>query len=222
MAAMLAFDVYGTLIDTQGVVDALEAKVGDLAQPFSNLWRAKQLEYSFRRGLMRRYQHFGICTAQALDYCCSALGCELSGAERAELMACYGRLPAFADVAAGLERLNEAGFYMVAFSNGSCAAVEGLLDNAGLRHLFSDVVSVDEIGTFKPNPDVYRHLLARCEAAADESWLISSNPFDVIGARAEGLNAAWVQRDRSVVFDPWEYQPSLTVTDLVALAGELA
>ena len=219
--ATLAFDVYGTLIDTQGVIDALRQRVGDQAQAFSDLWRSKQLEYSFRRGLMRRYQHFGVCTAQALDYCCAAFGLALSGSDRSALMACYARLPAFSDVQGGLERLNEAGMYMVAFSNGNSAAVEGLLDNAGIRHFFSDVISVDEIGTFKPNPDVYRHLLQRCGSQAADTWLISSNPFDVIGARAEALNAAWVQRSPRAVFDPWEYQPNLTVSDLVDLAQQL-
>jgi len=221
MARLLAFDVYGTLIDTQGIETALNRLIGERSAAFSDLWRQKQLEYSFRRGLMNRYRGFNICTAQALDFCCAALGVPLGSAEKSALMNEYGRLPPFRDVRPALQRLNEQGNYMVAFSNGTLDAVRGLLKQAQLDDFFSDVVSVDEIGTFKPSPAVYQHLLKRCDVAANDAWLVSSNSFDVIGARAEQLQAAWVQRSSKAIFDPWEYQPSLTVTDLEELAEQL-
>ncbi|WP_210396165.1 haloacid dehalogenase type II [Motiliproteus sediminis] len=221
MGQLLAFDVYGTLIDTQGVITALQTRIGDRAAAFSALWRDKQLEYSFRRGLMGRYRNFGVCTAQALDYCCELLQVDFDEQDKQALMACYATLPAFADAETGLQRLQAQGVRMVAFSNGTADAVAGLLAHAGIEHYFEDVVSVDEIGTFKPNPKVYQHLLTRCDQQASATWLISSNPFDVIGARAEGLRTVWVRRTPTAVFDAWEYAPERIVTELSALADAL-
>ena len=221
MPQLLAFDVYGTLIDTHGVVTALREFVGDKAPAFSALWREKQLEYSFRRGLMRRYQTFNVCVEQALDYCCQAFQLPLNVEDKTTLLQIYSALPAFSDAVSGLDQLAERGFRMVAFSNGTAAAVRGLLEKANVDQYFEDIISVDEVGSFKPNPDVYRHLLNRCQSEAAASWLISSNPFDVIGALGVSMSAAWVKRSGDAVFDPWEYAPTLTVASLDELADKL-
>ncbi|MGB1256230.1 MAG: haloacid dehalogenase type II [Thiolinea sp.] len=210
----LAFDVYGTLIDTHGVVTALSTMVGDQAPAFSQTWRDKQLEYSFRRGLQKDYQHFGICTRDALEYTCLFYQCELSTAQKDELLALYRVLPAFADVTDALAQLKQADIPMYAFSNGNAAAVEGLLQNAGIREYFAGVVSVDDLQTFKPNPEVYQHFLTQSGATAEKAWLISSNPFDVIGAVGIGMQAAWVKRSKTAIFDPWGVEPTATVSGL--------
>jgi 2-haloacid dehalogenase len=222
MPTTLAFDVYGTLIDTHGVIDALKPRLADRAGEFSRAWRDKQLEYSFRRGLMQNYQPFSVCTSQALEFACSRFGLHLDPEGRMELLAAYGTLPAFKDVAEGLALIREAGFRMFAFSNGSAEAVEPLLAQAGLRGFFLDVVSVDEVQSFKPNPGVYAHFLRRAAAAGADAWLISSNPFDVIGALSAGMRSAWVRRDPDALFDPWGLEPTLTVETLVDLAGRFA
>ena len=98
----LAFDVYGTLINTHGVLTALEELVGDKAKAVSNTWRDKQLEYSFRKGLMQNYETFAVCTSQALDYTCSYYGANLSDEQKKDLMGIYRILPAFDDVKEGL------------------------------------------------------------------------------------------------------------------------
>ena len=222
MATTLAFDVYGTLIDTHGVVTALREIVGERADAFSRAWRDKQLEYAFRRGLMQSYADFAVCTRQALDYTSASFKTELSDAQRRALLGIYQRLPAFADVQAGLTQLREHGYRLYAFSNGSQAAVETLLETAGIRSFFIDVVSVDDLSTFKPDPAVYAYFLQRSGAAGGDAWLISSNPFDVIGAISSGMRAAWVQRSPDAVFDPWDVPPTLTVNslpDLVAGIG---
>jgi 2-haloacid dehalogenase len=222
MATTLAFDVYGTLIDTHGVVAALREIVGERADAFSRAWRDKQLEYAFRRGLMRKYADFAVCTRQALDYTSASFQTELSDMQRDELLGVYRRLPAFADVQAGLTQLREHGYRLFAFSNGSQAAVEALLETAGIRSLFIDVVSVDDISTFKPDPAVYAYFLQRSGAVVSDAWLISSNPFDVIGAISSGMRAAWLQRSPDAVYDPWDVPPTLTVNslpDLVAGIG---
>jgi 2-haloacid dehalogenase len=222
MAITLAFDVYGTLIDTHGVVVVLEKHLGARAPDFSRTWREKQLEYSFRRGLMQNYQDFATCTSNALDYTCSYFKIPLSPPDRQELLDAYKVLPAFADVKEGLERARNAGFRLFAFSNGSAEAVEGLLASAGIREYFIDVVSVDEVKSFKPNPGVYCHFQRRAGATGADSWLISGNPFDVLGAISAGMRAAWLQRSPDALFDPWGIEPTLTVTSLLDLAEKIS
>ncbi|OIR08917.1 haloacetate dehalogenase H-2 [mine drainage metagenome] len=222
MTITLAFDVYGTLIDTQGVISALERLVGNRAAEFSRVWREKQLEYSFRRGLMQNYANFAVCTSNALDYTCACFKLALSVDEKDDLIGLYRLLPAFADVEAGLAQARQAGFRMFAFSNGSAEAVELLLNTAGIGDYFLGIVSVDEIKSYKPNPGVYSHFLRRAGAVGAEAWLISSNPFDVIGAISSGMRAAWLKRSPEAIFDPWGIEPTLTANSLVSLVGQIA
>ena len=213
----IAFDVYGTLIDTNGVTGLLETMVGQRAAEFSRLWRDKQLEYSFRRGLMRRYENFGVCTRDALEHTCSFMQAALDTNQKQQLLNCYRTLPAFPDVAPSLEELEAAGHRLYAFSNGTREAVEGLLFAAGIRDRFLDIVSVDEIASFKPDPAVYDHFLSRTGGDAGSAWLVSSNPFDVIGAVSAGMRAAWVKRSDEALFDPWGIEPTAIVHSLAGL-----
>ncbi len=217
-ALTLAFDVYGTLIDTHGVIIALEKHVGNTAAEFSQMWRDKQLEYSFRRGLMKNYETFAVCTSNALDFTCDYFKAPFTQQDKNDLLEMYRVLPAFEDVKAGLVRSQEADFGLFAFSNGSADAIEMLLTNAHIRDFFLDVVSVDEIKSFKPNPDVYNHFMKRAASVSTNTWMISSNPFDVIGAVSSGLRAAWVKRSPDAIFDPWGIEPTLTVNGLSELA----
>ena len=221
MAVTLAFDVYGTLIDTHGVVAKLGEIVGDRARDFSAAWRDKQLEYSFRRGLMQNYETFAVCTRDALDYTCSRFATEMSPEEKQALLDIYRELPAFDDVHDALTALSARDCRSYAFSNGSEDAVETLLSTAGIRDLFHGVVSCDDLRTFKPNPAVYAYFLTRAQASASEAWLISGNPFDVIGAISAGMRGAWVQRSAESIFDPWGIEPTVTVRGLDELADSI-
>jgi 2-haloacid dehalogenase len=214
MNTTLAFDIYGTLIDTHGIVTVLQQHVGDQALHFSQIWRDKQLEYSFRRGLMHDYQDFSVCTRQALDYTCQLLQVEIPTQDRQVLMDNYRLLPAFGDVSKGLERLHAAGYKMLAFSNGLGADVRQLLEHAGLMVHLDGIISVDEVNSFKPDPAVYTHFLEQTHTQSDDIWLISSNPFDVIGAHAVGWRTVWVRRDTKSVFDPWGVEPNAVVGHL--------
>ncbi len=214
MNITLGFDVYGTLIDTHGVVARLEKMVGRDAARFSQIWREKQLEYTFRRSLMNRYQNFGVCTRQALGYTASLLDHRLTGPQQQILLDAYAALPAFDDAVSGLSAAKQAGFNLYAFSNGQAEAVNTVLTNAGIRDYFIGVVSVDEIGRFKPDPAVYHHFMAATRAQSGLAWLVSSNGFDVIGAVSAGMKAIWVQRSTAIVYDPWEYAPTLTLDSL--------
>ena len=221
MTITVGFDVYGTLIDTHGVVIMLGKHLGDKASDFSSTWREKQLEYSFRRGLMQNYVNFAQCTSDALDYTCAYFKLNLSQFDKQELLEAYKVLPAFTDVKEGLDQAKRSGFRLFAFSNGSAEAVEALLENAGIREYFIDVVSVDEVKSYKPNPGVYCHFLRRAAATGAEAWLVSSNPFDVIGALSAGMRGAWVKRSPDALFDPWGIEPTLTVTSLLELAQKV-
>jgi 2-haloacid dehalogenase len=221
MQTTLAFDVYGTLIDTHGVITALQGMIGGKAKEFSLTWRDKQLEYSFRRALMQNYETFAVCTSQALDYTCAYYKIALSDDQKNALLGLYRVLPAFADVRDGLVQLKEAGFRLFAFSNGAADALETLLSAAGIRDLFLGIVSVDDLKSFKPNPGVYCHFLRRSGSSGDSTWLISSNPFDVIGAISAGMKSAWIRRAPDAIFDPWGIEPTVTVSRLTDLNAEM-
>ncbi len=215
---IVAFDVYGTLINTEGVLVQLTAMIGDDALAFSRLWRDKQLEYSFRRGLMQHYENFAVCTRDALTYTNTFFNAPLSQSQQQTLLEAYRTLPAFIDVGPALAQLSAQGASLSAFSNGTAEAVEGLLTHAGIRAHFDGIVSVDTLKSFKPNPAVYAHLLRATGATHDQAWLVSSNSFDIIGAVSAGLRAAWVQRSDDAIFDPWGVEPTVTVKTLQALA----
>jgi len=222
MATTLAFDVYGTLIDTDGLVSKLQETIGEKAGEFSRIWRQKQLEYSFRRGLMQNYETFAVCTRNALDYTCDFCKISLTVKQKDELLELYRTLPVFSDVEESLKCLRSAGFRLFAFSNGSAEAVEILLAAAGIRELFLDVVSVDDLRSFKPNPAVYSHFLRKSGSTGGSAWLISGNPFDVIGAVSAGMHAAWVKRSPEAIFDPWGIEPTLTVASLAELEERIS
>jgi 2-haloacid dehalogenase len=221
MPISIAFDIYGTLIDTNGVVALLDKMIGSNSRVFSQTWRDKQLEYSFRRGLMQDYKNFSVCTSNSLDFTCAYYKIKLTDVQKQELLDKYRVLPAFNDVKDSLVDLNAAGFRMYAFSNGSTEAIETLLTTASIRDYFIDVVSADEIETFKPNPAIYNHFLKRAKTSETDAWLISSNPFDVIGAISVGMKAAWVKRSQEIVFDPWGVEPTITITNLSEILDRL-
>lgn len=218
----LGFDVYGTLVDPLALAEPLQALVGEQAIRFAELWRSKQLEYSFRRGLMRRYADFDVCTRQALRYTQQALRCALPESDQDRLLEAYLYLPLFPEVAASLTALKAQGHQLVAFTNGVEASIRALLTNADVLCQLEDVVSVDDLRTFKPDPAVYAHLARRTEHLPSETWLVSSNAWDVIGAKAAGLRAAWVKRQPDAVFDPWGVEPDVVVGGLDELADWFA
>lgn len=181
MIKAVAFDIYGTLIDTQGVLGQLTQLIGEKAVVVAKTWRQKQLEYSFRRGLMRDYCDFSVCTRQALIFACREQLIELDSADIQLLMDTYSELDAYADVGEALEEMGSSGLHLYAFSNGSKQAVERLLQHANVRAFFTEVVSVEAVRSFKPAPEVYDHLIDVCALPCAEVCLVSSNPFDVLG-----------------------------------------
>ncbi|MBK1734605.1 haloacid dehalogenase type II [Halorhodospira abdelmalekii] len=218
MTTTLALDVYGTLVDTNAITDTLRTHVGDRAPVMARTWRDKQLEYAFRRTLMGEFADFSVCIADALDYSLRAFSVTLTDAARTELLAAYQRLPAFLDADPGLDALQRAGYRAFAFSNGSREAVSKLLGDNGLRAYVEDIFSAEMAGAFKPSPRVYAAFAAHTGAQTDDIWLISSNPFDIIGARKLGWQAVWVRRlPNNGVYDPWGAEPTANVSTLTDL-----
>ncbi len=219
MTTTLAFDVYGTLIDPFGISEALQAIAGEETPAFAQMWRDKQIEYLFRRGLGRDYRPFSVCTRQALDYTALRLQVDLSAGDKRELLARYRELPAYEEVAGALRKLKDAGCRNYAFSNGEPDDLACLLAHAGLDAVLEGIVSVHDVQSFKPDPAVYRHFLEQTGATKRETWLVSGNPFDVIGAHMAGWRTAWVKRDPTAVFDPWDIEPKAVIADINELAG---
>lgn len=217
----LGFDVYGTLIDTAGIASALEGYVGKQAADFARVWREKQLEYVFRRGLMRSRVDFAVCTRQALDYCCLRFRADMSGADREAVLGTYRELPAFPDARRGLEALSRTPARLFAFSMGLPDDVAALLERSSLDGYFEGFVGVAEIETFKPSPDAYAHFVRQAGTRKEDAWLVSGNPFDVIGAVSAGMNGAWVRRSADALCDPWEIVPTVTVDAIDALVPAL-
>lgn len=221
MAPTIVFDVYGTLINTRSVERALGSLVGPKSGVVSELWRQKQLEYSFRRGLMREYRDFSVCTHEALLFACESNGVQLSTLEQEQAMHAYTELEPFDDVKDGLADLLSSKLRLFAFSNGSRTDIEALLRHATLRESFIDVLSVEDVRSFKPDPLVYEYLVKQCGVPAGDIWLVSSNPFDVIGAAHYGLRTVWLRRDPTTIFDPWGVEPDLVLLGLDDIASKI-
>ncbi len=187
----LVFDAYGTLFDVHAVVQRCDAFWPGRGAALSQLWRAKQLEWTWQRSLMRRYVPFSQVTLDALRYACEALGLAC-GAEQADaLMAEYRRLATYPDVADALVRLRP-GRKLAILTNGSPDMIEPLVAHHGLR--FDAVLSVDELAVYKPAPEVYALAVRRLGVAATDIGFVSSNGWDALGAKSFGFRAWWINR----------------------------
>jgi len=214
MTYSLAFDIYGTLINTSGIQESLENLIGGKAKAFTDTWRSKQLEYSFRRGLMKDYVDFSVCTKQALDYCCLQYKVKLTASQKQQLLWEYKELPIFPDVIEGLNALTQKGHKISAFSNGTKKDIHSLLYYADIIHLFDNIVSVEDVQSFKPDPLVYEHFIKTTASEKENTYLISSNSFDILGALNYGLKTVWIQRNEENSFDPWEIAPNYTANSI--------
>ena len=219
MPGAIGFDVYGTLVDPLAMRAHLEAVAGDLAGQMSRRWREKQIEYTFRRALMQKYKDFDACTEQALVFAANSLKVNLQDADRATLIEAYRSLPAFPEALPSIRSLKEAGFKLAAFSNGVETSLRALLERAGILSYLDAVISVDDLKTYKPDPRVYRYLVERLGLPLQNTWLASSNGWDVIGAKAAGLRAGWIKRNPEDVLDPWGISPDLVASNLADFAS---
>lgn len=187
------FDAYGTLFDVHSAVGRHRDRMGESAAAISALWRQKQLEYTWLRSLMRRHADFWQITGDALDYALASHDVDDS-ALRADLMDAYLRLDCYPEVPAVLERLNRAGLRCAILSNGSPAMLDAAVDNAGLNAQLEAILSIEQIGIYKPDPRVYRLAVERLGVDAERICFLSSNAWDVAGALSFGFRVAWINR----------------------------
>jgi len=187
------FDVYGTLLDFSSAVAAAGKPLGERAAALDELWRRKQLEYSWLRSLMRLHSDFAAVTREALDYAFEALGVEDRRLAEA-LLAAYRELRPYPEVPGAVAALHEGGLRLAVLSNGIPEMLEAGLAHAGLRDAFEAVLSVEEVGVFKPAPEVYALASARLGLAAGEILFLSANAWDAHGAAAFGMHSLWINR----------------------------
>lgn len=219
----LAFDMYATLVDPIRIWKQLETCClpDEDVVGIARVWRQKQLEFTFRLTAMNKYEDFEWVTRRSLDYALNEHGVKLTTAQKESLIAQYNDLERFADVEEGLLRLKELGHTMVVFSNGSPRMLEVLMEAAGLNQYLDGFISVDEVRAYKPSPRTYTHVAERLGRPIEEILLVSSNPFDDIGAEAVGMKAAWVDRSGGL-FDTMGSRPDIVVHSLTELADVLA
>jgi 2-haloacid dehalogenase len=219
---VLAFDLYGTLVDPIAIAAELGQLLGDAdGREAAGLWRSKQLEYSFRLTAMSMYEDFRWVTARALDFALASIGARLPDGQPERLIELYDHLPPFPDAAPALGALAGHGYELAVFSNGTPAMIGNCLDNSGLGEFFGQLISVDEVRAFKPSPVVYRHAAKRLSVPARQVRLVTSNAFDCVGAGAAGMRTAWVNRS-AVPYDMIGAQPDRTVPALDRLPAALA
>jgi 2-haloacid dehalogenase len=193
-AEAMVFDAYGTLFDVHSVVARCEGFWPGNGTQLSQLWRAKQLEYTWQRSLMQRYAPFSAVTREALAYACEALGLELDRGREDALMQEYLRLATYPDVAATLKTL---GAKQAILSNGSPDMLLPLVQHSGLR--FDAVISVDELKIYKPAPRVYELAVKKLHTEKSRIGFVSSNCWDAMGAKSYGFKVYWINRARAPV-----------------------
>lgn len=215
------FDAYGTLLDVHSAVARHAAAIGPRAHELSALWRQRQLEYSWTRSLMGRYADFAELTRDALDFALERL--ELTGRAglREGLLEAYAALDAYPEVPEVLRRLRAAGVTTAILSNGSPEMLADALRASGLEGLVDHCLSVDVLGTYKPDPRVYQLACERLGLRREAISFQSSNAWDAAGAAAFGMPVVWLNRGRQ----PSEYPfapPALVLPDLSSLPDILA
>ena len=204
------FDAYGTLFDVHSVIDAGRAITSDPAA-LSALWRQKQLEYTWLRALMGRYEDFWSVTGAALRHSVRRLGLRADDAQLARLMEAYLSLACFADVPAALERL--AGRPRAILSNGSPRMLAAAVTSSGLERHLQHVLSVDAVKTYKPAPAVYALAPRALGLPAADLLFVSSNAWDVAGAKSFGYQVAWCNRTEAPA-EELGVSPDLVITRL--------
>jgi 2-haloacid dehalogenase len=188
----VVFDAYGTLYDIQSVAAITEEAFPGYGEIITQIWRIKQLEYTWLRSLMRRYQDFSVITRDSLAYTLRVLGLEHDPALFERIMDKYLHLDLYPDAAAALGAMRDK--KLAILSNGSTEMLTALVRNSGLDRVLDATISADVKKIFKPALEVYSLIEQSLGVPPAEVLFISSNPWDACGAKAFGLNVAWIER----------------------------
>jgi 2-haloacid dehalogenase len=188
----VVFDAYGTLYDIQSVAAVTEEAFSGYGEIITQIWRIKQLEYTWLRSLMRSYRDFSVITRESLAYTLRVLGLEYDSGTFERIIEKYLHLDLYPDAAATLAALS--GCKLAILSNGSTGMLGALVRNSGLDRVLDATISVDSKKIFKPAPEAYSLIESVLGVSPAEVLFISSNPWDACGAKAFGLNVAWIER----------------------------
>lgn len=187
------FDAYGTLFDFNTAAGAARDELGEDWQRLSDLWRLKQLQYTWLRGLAQHHADFWQVTGDALDFALASLRIERPGL-RERLMSLYLRLDAYPEALAMLHELKHRGMKLAILSNGTPAMLAAVVTNSGLEGVFDAVLSVEEVGVYKPHPAVYGLAAKRLKLDPSRICFLSSNGWDAYSAKAYGFRVLWCNR----------------------------
>lgn len=215
----LVFDAYGTLFDVHSVIALAEQTFPGQGSALSPLWRTKQLEYTWQRSLMGRYEDFAAITRGALHYACRVLKLDLNPFDAEKLMDAYRRLAPYPEAREALQLLSA--HKLAILSNGCPSMLEPLVQNAGLAEFFTHVLSVDELEVYKPAPRVYRFAVEKLGVEPSQIGFVSSNFWDVCGAGHFGFQSFWINRGGAIA-DPLGYQPVAILSKLTELPQYMA
>jgi 2-haloacid dehalogenase len=188
----VVFDAYGTLYDIQSVAYVTEQAFPGYGEIITQIWRIKQLEYTWLRSLMRRYEDFSVITRESLAYTLRVLGLKNDALVFERIMEKYLHLDLYPDAAATLTAMRDR--KLAILSNGSPGMLHALVRNSGLDRVLDATISVDAQKIFKPSPDAYALIESTLGVAPAEVLFVSSNPWDACGAKAFGLTVAWIER----------------------------
>ena len=208
----VVFDAYGTLFDFASPVARCRGRIGPPADQLVEIWRRKQLEYSWLRTLMARHTDFWRVTGDALDYAMAVVGLA-DPALRAELMQLYLDLDAYPDARATVERVKGAGLRTAILSNGSPTMLTALVNRSDLTRCLDAVLSVEERACYKPHPSVYQLAVDSLGVAAPHVCFVSANGWDAAGAAAFGFQVAWINRTGQPM-EQLPYGPNAVITTL--------
>jgi len=208
MPNALVFDAYGTLFDVHSVQARCEQLWPGKGAQLSQTWRAKQLEYTWQRSLMRRYAPFSQVTTEALLYACEFLGLKVDKAQQQALLGEYRKLALFPEVANAMKNLKTK---RAILSNGSPDMLDPLIAQCGLA--FDAVLSVDTVKVYKPAPEVYQLAVDRLQLPKEQIAFVSSNGWDALGAKSFGFSVYWINRGGAPV-DRLGFQPDEIVKSL--------
>jgi 2-haloacid dehalogenase len=192
MIKAVVFDAYGTLFDIQSVAAVTEEAFPGYGEIITQIWRIKQLEYTWMRSLMRRYEDFSVITRESLAYTLRVLGLSYDAAAFDRIMDKYLHLDLYPDAKATLAALK--GHKLAILSNGSSGMLNAVVQNSGLDRVLDATISIDKKRIFKPAPDAYKLIEEELGVPPAEVLFVSSNPWDACAAKAFGLNVAWIER----------------------------
>ncbi|NIS51803.1 MAG: haloacid dehalogenase type II [Phycisphaerae bacterium] len=214
------FDAYGTLFDVHSAVGKYIERLGDVSEQVSNIWRTKQLEYTWLRSLMKKHADFWQVTQDALDYALAVFNI-MDKQLRNDLINAYLELDCYPEVPDTLQKLKDSGQQIAILSNGSPAMLEAVVKSSGLEDLVKIILSVEMVGIFKPDPAVYQLAVDQLGVTAAEIVFMSSNAWDAVGATAFGLRVAWINRF-SQHPERLPFQPDIEIKTLDQLPGLLS